>query len=1540
MKTSPLVLSLAAGCALLVSLIPLRAQEPTASIWREIGAGSASDNGLSNETLANAGVPAAAIDGTSVYVAWESGNSEIFVRQWTGAEWVQVGPNSASGGGISNNAGHSRFPSIAIGADHLPVVAWLDDSSGNWEVYLRRFNTVSNAATPAWAPIAGSGEAGGLSKALGAIASPDGAQPVVGVGTQGQLFVAWAKNVTERHVFVSTPTTAGSAATSAGWNVLGASVDIPSAEYVAENTGTPAPQYRGATRPSLVLGADNAPVVAYVTESSASAGDVHVRRWNGSSWQPFGPGAATNAGISGVVPPRPDGYTLSAPRLAIAPNGQVHASWLRADAEHKLIYVRRSTETGWVDAGPPLALASALPAGGAGFGFSPDGSALVAWTAATAVLSPAGNSEIYLSRLVTTATTAEKVWQEFGAGSASGGGISANPGESAYPFVAFARSTTATAAASAPVVVWLDGSDSSEPRAGQIYVRRAQSAATTVEFSQATFTVSEAAGIATIGVVRKGLLSGETRLRYVTHDGTATAGSDYTAAEGELVFAPNEATKSFPITIARDDADETNETVALALGSPSTGSDLGLNRTATLVISNSAPPPPPNPAGRLQFKVTGFAAGEGSGHAVIEVVRVDGSTGEVSVGYETVAATTNSAATGVATPGSDYTSVSGSLVFATGVTSRTFEVPILEDTLVEGRETLGLRLSTPTGGATLGTPAIASLAIEDNDQAPPPTAGRLGFKVSSFVAGEGSGRAVIEVVRTEGSTGEVSVAYETAPFTGEHPATADADYTPVSGTLVFAAGVASRTFEVPILEDTLVEGREAAGLRLSNPTGGATLAALAGAVLAIEDNDATPAATIQFDPVEYHIAENGGAVQLRVTRSAAATVAASVEYFTLPMSATSTGVATPGADFEAVSGTLTFTAGESFKTISVPIKTDTIAEPNEIFAIGLKNPQGATLGAAATARVVIESAPTNNSGILAFAATEFRVIENAGVAEIAVVRKEGSTGEVSVTFSTADAPTSEHAATADVDYTSTTGTLTFAAGETRKTFTVPILDDTATEGAEILSLTLSAPTGGASLQANAAKAALVIADDDQPAGTLAFAATELRVREGAEGITLIVARKDGAAGEVSVSYATADGTAKAGSDYTATAGTLTFAAGQLSRAITIPIRDDSSNEGAETFTVTLRAPTGGAVLGTPATATVTIIDHEPAGVLQLARADYTVSENGHAATITVTRSEGAAGEVSVNYATADGTALADADYTATSGTLTFPAGVKSKSFTVPILDDTLPEAPESFSVLLSDVAGGATLGALNMAKINITDNDLAPKLQFAVSDFRVREDAGKVTISVFRRGSTAGAVRVKYATKDGTALAGQDYTAASGTLEFGPGQTVKKFDVLITRDTLAEGTESVQLTLSEPEGGAILGTPSTATLTIVDPTAVNGSVQFAAPFFYVNEAAGTATITVTRQADSTGAVSVKYSASAGTAAETEDFTPVSGTLSFGAGEKTKSFTVPIVSDALTEGLETVLLDLSDPTGGALLGTPSHAVLNIVEQNSTPGTSTR
>lgn len=228
-------------------------------------------------------------------------------------------------------------------------------------------------------------------------------------------------------------------------------------------------------------------------------------------------------------------------------------------------------------------------------------------------------------------------------------------------------------------------------------------------------------------------------------------------------------------------------------------------------------------------------------------------------------------------------------------------------------------------------------------------------------------------------------------------------------------------------------------------------------------------------------------------------------------------------------------------------------------------------------------------------------------------------------------------------------------------------------------------------------------------------------------------------------------------------------------------------------------------------------------------------------------------------------------------------------------------------------------------------------LQFSFSTYSVNENAGTVTITATRAGGSTGAASVNYATSNGTATAGSDYTATSGTLNWVDGESADKtFNVSITNDVAVEGNEDFNVTLSGASG-ASLGAPSSATVTIVDDDVASpGTLQFSSSTYSVNENGASVTITVTRTGGSSGAVGVSYSTSNGTATAGSDYTSTSGSLSWADGDTTdKAFTVNVTDDGTVEGNETFDTALSSPTGGASLGTPNTAIVTIIDNDGAP-----
>jgi len=693
------------------------------------------------------------------------------------------------------------------------------------------------------------------------------------------------------------------------------------------------------------------------------------------------------------------------------------------------------------------------------------------------------------------------------------------------------------------------------------------------------------------------------------------------------------------------------------------------------------------------------------------------------------------------------------------------------------------------------------------------------------------------------------------------------------------------------------------------------------AVVPTAANAAPKKVRFSFTSTTASVNENGGTYTLRINRSGNTRVAASVNLAV-------TGTAVAGTNYTFTNpGTVNFAAGETTKTFPVTIIDNTTFDPPNktiIFTMSGASPGGSMLRNNPLRLTILDN---DGPGTIDLSSPAYSVVESAGFATITVTRNGNPAYSLSVPYSTSDGT----ATTAGNDYTATSGTVTFAAGEMSKTFQVPINDDQAFEGDENLTVALgtpqnltvpsSPPTRGPNTPAT-----LTILDDDVP--TFAFDSATYSVDENNGPATITVTRGGATYVAADVDYSTTDGSAHNGVgptfDYTAASGTLHFDAGETSKTFNVPITNDTAPEGNETVNLHLSFQ-GNEV----STALLSIVDNDnPLPSVQFDQPTYSVDESDATATVTVTLSKSSDSTVTVDYQTNDGTATNGAapntdgssDYVTKTGTLTFDPGQTSKTIDVTLNPDTVVEDDEDFTVSLSNPTNAAS-GAPSSTDVTIADDDDFGLLEFSKQRYDVNEGDGHVTVTVKRVDASSGAVSVDYGTSDGSAAAPGDYATTSGTLNFADGETSKAFDVPVVWDGRPEGDESLSIDLSNPGGGADLGSIATGVVHIADDGA-SAPVQFSSASYDVAETAGNATITVNRGGGGSlgGPVTVDYAGTDGT----------QGTLTFGPGEASKAFQVPVVDDSVHTGTRTVTFTLSNPGGGTSVGSPASAALNIAD----------
>ena len=546
----------------------------------------------------------------------------------------------------------------------------------------------------------------------------------------------------------------------------------------------------------------------------------------------------------------------------------------------------------------------------------------------------------------------------------------------------------------------------------------------------------------------------------------------------------------------------------------------------------------------------------------------------------------------------------------------------------------------------------------------------------------------------------------------------------------------------------------------------------------------------------------------------------------------------------------------------------------------------------------------NEPPILAIA--DASATESAGSLRLEVTLSRESMRSVTVRYATESGSAEE-----GVDYAATEGTLTFVAGVLQREIAVPIHQDDVDEAdRETFTVHLS---GAENATLGDAMATATILDDDLTAGVAADVAS---VPEGDVARFTVSLTGGPSTAPVAIGYRVA-GTASAGIDYAMPAGSLTLVAGAATGTIAIhTIADDVLDPG-ETLQVQLRAASTmpGTVIVNPAKAEATITIDDAAMVEVSIASPAQAVDEGRDAVLSVTLSGAVAEPVSLRYETVNETAEAGRDYTLTAGVLLFTPGRTEQMIAIPILQDDVDEADESFALLLTAMSlpDGVSLGTA-AATIVIVDDDDPPVL--SIPDAAVVEgDVAEFVVSLDP--ASARRVTVAYATGDGTARAVEDYTAVSGmTLTFEAGDTQQTIGIATTQDTRNEDREAFTVTLSSPSNATLAADAATAVATIADDDALPALSLAGAT---VGEGQ-TAEFVVTLTPASGRPVTVAYRTADGTARAGEDYTPVlGGTLTFFAGVTNQTIRIATTQDTRSEGDERFTVTLSSPSNATLTG---------------------
>ncbi len=408
---------------------------------------------------------------------------------------------------------------------------------------------------------------------------------------------------------------------------------------------------------------------------------------------------------------------------------------------------------------------------------------------------------------------------------------------------------------------------------------------------------------------------------------------------------------------------------------------------------------------------------------------------------------------------------------------------------------------------------------------------------------------------------------------------------------------------------------------------------------------------------------------------------------------------------------------------------------------------------------------------------------------------------------------------------------------------------------------------------------------------------------------------------------------------------MTFAPGETSKTVAIKVHGDATVEPDEDFSLEISDPTGAVISGVSSRATATILndDRDPPRIELLPPnlAMYEGDERHASREFGVSLSKAYDLPVTVKYQTQDKTATAGVDYEPVSGTLTFAPGETQKTASIEVIGDTLFEETETVRLLLSEPVNGVISDGSAGAILTIYNDDpLVPVLSLSQDSIVVPEgDAGSKSIDIRVKLSPPATVpvTVNYAALGGTAVAGSDFVADTGTFTIPAGEVSGTIRIKLFGDRDVEPDESFRILLSDPFNAPIEG-PNLVTVTILnDDTLVipSGLFTFATAGFRASEADGQAFVTITRTDGSAAGASVVLSTSDGSAKAGVNYKGVSKTITFLAGQTQQTVAIPILGDGKFTGQQALGLTLSRPGGGASLGAISRATLSIDEADPRP-----
>ncbi|XP_075449203.1 adhesion G-protein coupled receptor V1 isoform X3 [Ascaphus truei] len=1069
-----------------------------------------------------------------------------------------------------------------------------------------------------------------------------------------------------------------------------------------------------------------------------------------------------------------------------------------------------------------------------------------------------------------------------------------------------------------------------------------------------------------INVTRTGGMFADVSVKFKAVPITATAGEDYTVASSDVVLLEGETHKAVPIYIINDINPEVEESFKVILINHTTGGALLGDITEAIVIIEASD----DPYGSFVFQVTSLTVDEPEFNTVkvnLPIIRNSGTLGNVILQW--VGTINGQLAT------DDLQVASGNVTFAAGETIRTLLLEILPDDIPEIEEIIEVRLTGASNRGSIGSDGMAKIILPANDK----PYGIITFHHPVYRVQEPlekSSFANITIRRSAGRFGRLKVLYSTTEID-------------VVALAVEQGQDILSYYDVPLPETPPVSSRTRVNVSIAgDPLQSCAVTCLKNQVCsAFSFNNSTGIPQCFWvTTLSNQLTNNTGYWTYRKNSSS--------------MSALFSTQATAGSDYETVTGQwVTMLEEEEFANLTVSILTDSFPELDERFSVcllevrlinistSLKNQP--TIGQP-NASVVVIIMNGDAFGVFVIYNLNPNATEEGYHVEVqeqpqttvqlVIERREGSLGEVTVEWGIVGGT-----AIKDVDFIGDGEVLTFAEGETRKLVTLTILDDSVPEENETIIICLTQTDGGSRILPSLNTVTIVILANDNVAGVISFQTASRSVigREG-EKLQLHVLRTSPGRGNVTVYWQIIGHRLEL--NFENSVGLLFFQEESLNASFVIHLLDDQIPEEKEEYRLILYnvttqgiSATGAAVLdkqGYEAVLTVEASD-EPHGVLNFAPSSRIVltQEGNKSIQLFINREYGSLGDINVTYSTipdlmltlnqtARHAAEPGLDYIPASGSLILQDGETTAAINISIMEDDIPELQEYFLVTLLTVELTVKLVTSSpprlelmyyrmkdieglTAQIIIDANDgVRGVIEWQSTSYEINETQGTLTLVAFRGRGTYGNVSLFFYAQNLGAQLGMDFNVTPMILTFADGEKYKFIDITINDDDIPEGNEKFQLILANPSHGLELGRNTTATVTILANDEGHGILSFNnSEHFYLREPTAlyltesVAVLYIVRDPPQGifGTVTVQYLVTGENASDAAgDLSPVQGYVILEEGVRFKTLEIGTILDEEPEMDEHFTVTLSNPTGGARLGTRIQTMITVMQNQAPKG----